>query len=106
MAADNGGESGRVSEERAAEVFRRAARLQSAAAQRLEERVGDASSAVTPAAGELGPEELEAIGREVGIEPIFIRMALAEPGAAPGGRFVRWGARWLLRSPADNLLLA
>ena len=101
----DGRESRRVSEERAAEVFRRAARLQSAAAQRLEERMRDASSAVTPAPRELGPEELEAIGREVGIDPAFIRMALAETGAAPRGRFVRWGARWLLRSPADKLLL-
>ncbi len=106
MTTEDGGESRRIPEERAADIFRRAARLQSAAAQRLEERVRDAPSAVTPAPQELGPADLEAIGREVGIDPVFIRMALAETAAAPRGRFVRWGARWLLRSPADNLLLA
>lgn len=106
MAADRSRELERVSEERAAEVFRRAARLQAAAAQRLEERVLKAPSAVSPAAGDLAPDELEAIGREVGIEPAFIRMALAQTEAPPAGRFVRWGARWLLRAPADNLVLA
>ncbi len=106
MTTEEGGESRRIPEERAADVFRRAARLQSAAAQRLEERVRDAPSAVTPASQELRPADLEAIGREVGIDPVFIRMALAETGAAPRGRFVRWGARWLLRAPVDNLLMA
>ncbi len=106
MATDEGGESRRVSEEQAADVFRRAARLQSAAAQRLEDRMRDTPSAVTPASRELGPDELEAIGREVGIEAAFIRMALAETGAAPRGRFVRWGARWLLSSSAESVLLA
>lgn len=106
MASDRPGEAGRPSEERAAEVFRRAARLQSAAVERLEERLADAPSAGAPAPRELEPEELEAIGREVGIDPAFIRMALVEEGAAPVGRFVRWGARWLLCAPADNLLLA
>ena len=81
MATEDGGESRRVTDEQAADVFRRAARLQSVVAQRLEERVRDAPSALTPAPRELGPDDLEAIGREVGIDPAFIRMALAETAA-------------------------
>ena len=87
----------KISEERAAEVWHRAARLQAEAATRLEERSKMLAGRGEAAPGETGfhVEDVKAAAAEAGIAPEFVELALAEvEGGAPAGpELTGWSAR-------------
>ncbi len=98
-----------VSNDEAAAVFRRAAQLQSAALARLEARARETlPSAGLPGEARLSLEELIEIGNEVGIEPDYIRMALAERSspAESAGRVDALGTRLFLGHATPATILA
>lgn len=82
-----------ISDEQAAAVFRRAAQLQAEAAARLEERSSSLLARSSSDDTGLTTEQVEAAAREAGIDPSYVRLALAELGSQAPGEIGGWEAR-------------
>jgi hypothetical protein len=94
--------NGKISEEEARELWRRAAELQAADQQRSE-LASAAGTSVTSASG-LSLEQIAVAAEGAGIAPDYVRVALAEQQLPDADRIDRnlWSARWLraiLREP-------
>jgi hypothetical protein len=92
-----------LSDERAVAIIRRATQLQAEAAQREEDRSGALSDGSSAEAGiQLTQAQLETAAAEAGIDPVFIRLALAEgaDSAVELRAWERWLARFALRNDA------
>src|SRR5690606_6648841 len=119
----------RYSEEEAAAIWRRAARLQMEAAQRLEERsrslvVRPVGEELPRIGGSMRQSDVEAAAQEAGISPEYVQLAQAELRAQSGSgetlegwedraatRFLRTGERSievsrLVAAPVEAVLAA